>query len=86
MEASASHEAKRVEQAARGRLERQKLTNEKEAEKERVRLCELQAVTAAVESCGQSKAEAQAHAEKILIECQSEIEGRDRINLIMLGD
>lgn len=74
VEAAASHEAKRTEQIAKGQLERQKLLNEKQAEKERCRLYELQAVTAAVESTGQAQAEAQARAEKTLIECQSEIE------------
>ena len=60
---------------ARGQLDRQKLENEKSAERERAVLLELQASTAAVESTGQAKAEAQAHAEKSKIECQSEIEG-----------
>ncbi|XP_048766942.2 major vault protein-like [Ostrea edulis] len=74
IEAAASHEAARNEQIARGELERQKLYNEKEAEKERTTLLELQAVAAAVESTGQAKAEAQAQAERIFIECESEIE------------
>ncbi|XP_061169196.1 major vault protein-like [Saccostrea echinata] len=74
IEAAASHEAARNEQIARGELERQKLYNEKEAEKERTKLLELQAITAAVESTGQAKAEAQAQAERIIIECESEIE------------
>lgn len=74
IEAAAQHEALRTEQVARGHLERQKLTNEKESEKERCKLLELQSVTAAVESTGQAKAEAQAQAEKVLIECESEIE------------
>lgn len=66
-----------MEQAARGKLERQKLANEKEAEKARITLCELRAVTSAVESTGQAKAEAQAEAEKTRIECTSEIEGEE---------
>lgn len=74
IEAAARHEAERNEQVARGHLERQKLKNEKDAEKERCKLLELQSVTAAVESTGQAKAEAQAQAERILIECHSEIE------------
>lgn len=74
IEMSAQHEAKRTEQKARGELERQKLQNEKEAEMARKTLLELQAVTAAVESTGQAKAEAQAQAEKQLIEGQSAIE------------
>ncbi|WP_459806168.1 hypothetical protein, partial [Herbidospora sp. RD11066] len=59
IERAAVHEAKRTEQMAKGLLERQKLTDEKEAENARVNLFELRAVTAAVESSGQKKAEAQ---------------------------
>ncbi|KXJ17149.1 Major vault protein [Exaiptasia diaphana] len=59
IELSAAHEAKRIEQ---------------EAEEARKTLFELQAVTAAVESSGQSKAEAQAKAERSLIEGESAIE------------
>jgi major vault protein len=74
IERAAQHEAKRTEQKAKGELERQKLQNEKEAEEARHTLLELQAVAAAVESSGQSKAEAQARAERLLIEGQSAIE------------
>jgi len=74
IERAAEHEAKRTEQMAKGTLERQKLTNEKEAENARVSLFELRAVTAAVESSGQKKAEAQAQAERLLIEGESAIE------------
>lgn len=74
IERSAQHEAQRMEQKARGELDRQKLQNEKESEEARRVLLELQAVAAAVESSGQSKAEAQAQAEKLLIEGQSAIE------------
>jgi len=74
IERAAEHEAKRTEQMAKGMLERQKLTNEKEAENARVKLFELRAVTAAVESSGQTKAEAQAQAERLLIEGESAIE------------
>ncbi|XP_062500939.1 major vault protein-like [Corticium candelabrum] len=74
IEAQAAHEAKRHEQVARGHLDRQKLANEIAAEKARMELYELQAVSAAVESTGQAKAEAQAEAEKLLIEGESEIE------------
>ena len=42
-EATAKHEAERVEQEARGRLERQKIQDEAEAEKSRKQLLELQA-------------------------------------------
>lgn len=77
IERSAQHEAKRMEQKARGELERQKLQNEKESEEARRVLLELQAVAAAVESSGQSKAEAQAQAEKLLIEGKSAIERKE---------
>ncbi|XP_064383731.1 major vault protein-like [Halichondria panicea] len=74
IERFAQHEAKRTEQKARGELERQKLNNEKEAEEARHLLLKLQAVASAVESSGQAKAEAQAHAQRLLIEGQSAIE------------
>uniref|UniRef100_UPI0039807BAA hypothetical protein n=1 Tax=Salmonella sp. s51228 TaxID=3159652 RepID=UPI0039807BAA len=67
-EASARHEAERLEQEAKGRLERQKITDESEAEKARRELLELQALSAAVESSGQAKAEAQSRAEAARIE------------------
>ena len=57
------HEAERIEQEAKGRLERQKINDEAEAEKARRDLLELQAQSAAVESTGQAKAEAQSRAE-----------------------
>ena len=57
------HEAERLDQEARGRLERQKINDEAEAEKARRDLLELQAQSAAVESTGQAKAEAQSRAE-----------------------
>merc|ERR1719370_2625559 len=58
-EASARHEAERLEQEAKGRLERQKIHDEAEAEKARTELLKLQSLSAAVESTGQAKAEAQ---------------------------
>ena len=73
-EASAKHEAERVEQEARGRLERQKITDESEAEKSRRELLELQAQSAAVESTGQAKAEAQSRAESARIEGEASVE------------
>ena len=73
-EAAAHHDAERLEQKARGQLDRQKLTNEQEKEKFRRELLLLQAECAAIESSGMAKAEAQALAEKMLIECKSEIE------------
>jgi len=67
-EASARHEADRVEQEAKGKLERQKITDEAEAENIRRFLLELQAQSAATESTGQAAAEAKAKAEAANIE------------------
>jgi len=74
IEAAAKHEAQRAEQIARGALERQILATEKESEKEKIKLFELKAQTAAVESTGQAKACAEAVAESQLIDCQSAID------------
>ncbi|KAH9525551.1 hypothetical protein Btru_001682 [Bulinus truncatus] len=73
-EAAARHEAERLEQEAKGRLERQKITDEAEAEKARKELLELQANSAAVESTGQAKAEAQSRAEAARIEGEAAVE------------
>lgn len=73
-EAAAKHEAERLEQEARGRLERQKIVDEAEAEKSRRALLELQAQSAAVESTGQAKAEAQSRAEALRIEGEAAVE------------
>lgn len=73
-EASARHEAERLEQGARGRLERQKINDEAEAEKARTELLKLQANSAAVESTGQAKAEAQSRAESSKIEGEAAVE------------
>lgn len=73
-EAAARHEAERLEQEAKGRLERQKITDEAEAEKSRKELLELQANSAAVESTGQAKAEAQSRAEAAKIEGEAAVE------------
>jgi major vault protein len=73
-EATAKHEAERVEQEARGRLERQKIQDEAEAEKSRKELLELQANSAAVESTGQAKAEAQSRAEAAKIEGEAAVQ------------
>nr|XP_057905567.1 major vault protein isoform X2 [Doryrhamphus excisus] len=62
-EAAARHEAERLEQEARGKLERQKITDQAEAERARKELLELEALSAAVESTGAAKAEAQSRAE-----------------------
>ena len=73
-EAAARHEAERLEQEARGRLERQKINDEASAEKARRELLELQAQSAAVESTGQAKAEAQSRAEASRIEGETAVE------------
>ena len=70
---SLRHEAERIEQEARGRLERQKINDEAEAEKSRRDLLELQAQSAAVESTGQAKAEAQSRAEAARIAGEAEV-------------
>jgi major vault protein len=72
-EASARHEAERLEQEARGKIERQKIVDEAEAEKARKELLQLQAQSAAVESTGQAAAEAKARAEAATIEGESAI-------------
>ena len=73
-EAAAKHEAERLEQEAKGKLERQKIIDEAEAEKARRALLELQALSAAVESTGQAKAEAQSRAEAQKIEGEAAVE------------
>jgi len=73
-EAAARHEAERLEQEAKGRLERQKISDEAEAERARKDLLELQANSAAVESTGQAKAEAQSRAEAARIEGEAAVE------------
>jgi len=72
-EASAKHEAARLEQEAKGRLERQKIQDEAEAEKARKDLLQLQAQSAAVESTGQATAEAKARAEAAQIEGEAAV-------------
>jgi len=74
IEMAAEHEAAKNNQVAKGNLEKHKLDNEKAAENARMNLYSLRAVTAAVESSGQAKAEAEAQAEKLLIEGTSAIE------------
>jgi major vault protein len=72
-EASARHDAQRLEQEARGKLERQKILDEAEAEKARTALLQLQAHSAAVQSTGQATAEAKARAESANIEGEAAI-------------
>jgi len=73
-EAGARHEAERMEQEAKGALERQKLADEAEAERSRTQLLELQAQSIAVESAGQATAEARAAAEAAKIEGQAAVD------------
>uniref|UniRef100_A0A8C4PY80 Major vault protein n=1 Tax=Eptatretus burgeri TaxID=7764 RepID=A0A8C4PY80_EPTBU len=72
-EATAKHEAERLEQEARGRLERQKILDQAEAERARRELLELQALSVAVESTGEAKAEAQSRAEAAKIEGETAV-------------
>jgi len=72
-EASARHDAERIEQEAKGRLERQKISDESEAEKARTELLQLQAQSAAVEATGQATAEAKARAEAAQIEGEAAV-------------
>lgn len=72
-EASARHEAQRIEQAANGQLEIQKINNEIEAEKERTELLKLQAQSANVEATGQAIAEAKARTDALEIEAKASV-------------
>ncbi|XP_023330832.1 major vault protein [Eurytemora carolleeae] len=74
-EAAAKREAERIEQGAKGKLERQRISDEALAEKERRELIVLQAESAAAESTGQAKAEAIARAEASRIEAEAAVEG-----------
>jgi len=59
-EAAARHQAERLEQGARGVLERQKITDESLAEGSRKNLLSLRAKSVVVESTGEATAEASA--------------------------
>jgi len=72
-EAAARHESSRLEQEAMGRLERQKISDEAEAERSKKELLLLQAESAAVESTGQAKAEARVRAEAASIEGEASV-------------
>eukprot|EP00048_Salpingoeca_helianthica_P015838 m.228868 g.228868 ORF g.228868 m.228868 type:complete len:835 (-) comp17618_c0_seq1:36-2540(-) len=73
IEEAARQDALLQDQTARGRIALQSLASAQEAEKERTTLFALRAKTAAVQSCGQATAEAQARKEALLIEGQSAI-------------
>jgi len=72
-EACARHVAERLEQEAKGRLDRQKLADEAEAEKARKLLLSLQAQSTAVETTGQATADARAHAESAQIQGEAAV-------------
>lgn len=72
-EATARHEAERLEQEARGRLDRLKIDDEKEAEAARTHLLQMKAESAAVKTSGQATAEARARAEAAQIQGESEL-------------
>jgi major vault protein len=72
-EASARDESTRLEQEAMGRLERQKITDQAEAEKARKELIQLNTESATIESTGQATAEAKARAEAANIEGQAAV-------------
>jgi len=72
-EATARHESTRLEQEAMGRLERQKINDEAEAEKAKKELIQLQAETASIETTGQATSEAKARAEAAQIEAEAAV-------------
>jgi len=72
-EATAKHEAERREQAARGKLERQKISDEAKAEEAKTKLLQLQSESAIVEASGQATAEAQAIAEAMAIQGEAAV-------------
>lgn len=67
-EAAARHDAERIEQEAKARLERQIIVDKSAAEAERRQLLAFQAENAAIESTGEATAEARAKAEAAQIE------------------
>mmetsp|Transcript_8465 Transcript_8465/g.21375 ORF Transcript_8465/g.21375 Transcript_8465/m.21375 type:complete len:876 (+) Transcript_8465:195-2822(+) len=72
-EATARHEAERLEQEAKGRLERQKIEDEADAEKARMELLQLVAQSAAVETTGHAAATAKARAQASVIEAEAAV-------------
>eukprot|EP00005_Dracoamoeba_jomungandri_P000703 CAMPEP_0174257276 /NCGR_PEP_ID=MMETSP0439-20130205/6426_1 /TAXON_ID=0 /ORGANISM="Stereomyxa ramosa, Strain Chinc5" /LENGTH=824 /DNA_ID=CAMNT_0015340293 /DNA_START=56 /DNA_END=2530 /DNA_ORIENTATION=+ len=67
-EATARHNAERIEQEAKGRLKRQEIKDKAAAEEAHISLLSLQAQSAAVQATGQATAEAKALAEASTIE------------------
>jgi major vault protein len=76
-EAAARHEAERNEQASKGKLHLQRLSDLAEAEDKRSQLVQLQVKSASVEAIGQMRAEAQARSEAQLIAGQSEVKAAE---------
>ncbi len=72
-EATARHEAERLEQEAKGKLERQKILDEIAAEASRKNLIQLQSETATVEATGQATADARAKANAAEIEGEAQV-------------
>lgn len=72
-ERNARHDAEKIEQHARGKIERQKVSNMKQAEAARQNLIRLQGECAAVASTGTAKAEAEAKAEYLEIEGMADV-------------
>ena len=65
-------------------MERQRIKDEADAEEVRKQLLELQALSAAVESTGQAKAEAQSRAESSRIEGEAAVEqGIERFSIVL---
>jgi major vault protein len=73
-ERNARHDAEGIEQDAKGKIERQKISNQKSAEESRQTLIALQAESAAIESTGTATAEAEAKANYLLLEGEAEVE------------
>jgi len=73
IETTAKHEAEYEKQTALGALDLQKLSDAAEVEKARKHLLETVEENAAIETCGTAIAEARAHAEKLIIEGESEV-------------
>ncbi len=86
-EAAALQQATSLEQEAKGKLERQIIEDRCESEKERMKLLEIEASNAAVESTGASKAQSSAQAASKLIEGENEVtlaEVRSKAQQIMV--
>lgn len=72
-EAAARHDAERIEQAARAKLERQGIVDQREAEAERKKLLEFEADNVAIFALGQATSDARAKAEAGRIQGESAV-------------